>query len=161
MPGIGSVRFRGTSRKPVLILARASLLVVLLVTILETNPANAQRVGGRCEYTAFSGKATITQVTPVRGSQAVLAGLPYRPRRVLFTFSPSTPVANALYEPGRQYELTLSGGTPPGPGFLKKYGIRPGAAFTAKMDLIRSGTCTPVVFTFRSINLHDFFELQK
>jgi hypothetical protein len=118
-------------------------------------------VGGRCEYADFPGKATITQVTPVRGSQAVLAGLPYRPRRVLFTFSPSTPVANALYEPGRQYELTLSGGTPPGPGFLKKYGIRPGAAFIAEMDLIRSGTCTPVVFTFRSVNVYDFFELKK
>jgi hypothetical protein len=150
-----------TSSKIRLFLAWSLLQVVSLVMFQEALPAFAQRVGGPCEYDGFPGNITIIEVRPVPQPEVAHPPLPYQPNLVLFTFAPSVPVPNSLYEPGKIHELTLSGGTPPGPEFLKKYGIRPGVEFKSELRLIRTGTCTPVVFTFQGVDVVDFFELEK
>ncbi len=66
-----------------------------------------------------------------------------------------------LYKPAKTYELTLAGGDAPGPKFLKKYGIRPGARFRTQLHLITAGTCAPIVFTFHGIDVHDRFESKQ
>lgn len=133
------------------------MLTAVLLAASGQTEARAQRLGGPCFYADYPGKITIIEVRPVpRGRPSAL---PYQPYRVLFAFSPSVPVPGSLFEPGQAHELTLSGGTPPGPRFLKRYGIRPGAAFGADLHLMRSGTCSPVVFTYHGIDVTDFFEL--
>lgn len=135
-------------------------LATHLVASLATAHAQPQRVGGPCSYADYPGKASIIEVTPVPQPKQAQAQLPYQPYRVIFTFEPSKPVPGQLYTPGKAYELTLSGGTPPGPKFLKKYGIKPGASFKTDLHVIASGTCSPVVFTFHGIDVFDFFELK-
>lgn len=157
-------------RRKLLLFASASCgpgpyLAVMLLAAAQLAmfacPAIAQntRVGGPCAYSDCPGSATIVSVEPVPHSGGDWAGLPYQPYRVRFTFSPAKPVPHRLYVQDKLHELTLSGGTPPGPKFLKKYAITPGASFTAELRLIESGTCSPVVFTFPGVDLSDHFEL--
>ncbi|KAF0233119.1 MAG: hypothetical protein FD177_1922 [Desulfovibrionaceae bacterium] len=135
------------------------LLTTLLVTLLVTQAAQAQRVGGPCSYADFPGKIAIVAVEPVPRVGAGAPGLPYQPHRVVFTFTPTGAVNHVLYKPAKTYELTLAGGEAPGPAFLKKYGVRPGAQFKTELHLITAGTCSPIVFTFHGIDVHDRFEL--
>jgi hypothetical protein len=139
----------------------ALLLLLAASLAVPACPAFSQstRVGGPCAYSDYPGTATIVSVEPVPHSASDWAGLPYQPYRVRFTFAPAKPVPHRLYVQGKHHELTLSGGTPPGPKFLKKFNITPGASFTAELRLIESGTCSPVVFTFQGIDVLDHFEL--
>lgn len=139
----------------------APFLLAFLLWFVPPAPVQAARAGGSCSYADFPGKAAIISVTPIPQPEARLARLPYQPHRVVFVFTASVPVPHGLYKPGRAYELTLSGGAAPGPEFLKKYGIRPGASYPAELHLITSGTCSPVVFTFRGIDVYDHFEMKR
>lgn len=137
-----------------------ALQATLLVTLLVTQAAQAQRVGGPCTYADFPGKIDVITVEPIPRAGAGAPALPYQPFRVVFTFKPSGAVKHPLYKPAKTYELPLAGGEAPGPAFLKKYGIRPGAQFKTELHLITAGTCSPVVFTFHGIDVHDRFELK-
>ena len=138
-----------------------SFLALVSIFAPEAARAQGQRVGGPCSYADYPGAASIIEVTPIPQPKDLLARLPYQPYRVLFTFAPAKPLANALFQPAKVHELTLSGGTPVGPEFLKKYGIRQGASFRTDLHLITSGTCSPVVFTFHGIDVYDRFEFKK
>lgn len=153
------VRFMAhfSSRTLTLLLPRF-LLATLLLSFPATLNAQAQRMGGPCSYADFPGKISIIAVEPIPQKQAAKPPLPYQPHRVVFTFSPKGAVDHGLYVRGKTYELTLAGGEAPGPKFLRKYGIRPGAQFRTELHLITSGTCSPVVFTFHGIDVHDRFE---
>ncbi len=137
------------------------LLAAFLAVSPGQAPAREALVGGPCAYDTFPGTATVISVEAIPRSRNLQDRLPYQPFRVLFTFEPSKPVSHPLYRPGQAHELTLSGGTPPGPAFLKKYGIRPGAAFRAQLHLITSGTCTPATFTLRGVDVFDQFEFKQ
>lgn len=137
-----------------------TLLATFLIAFPEAQAAQAQRVGGPCSYADFPGKIAVIAVEPVPRAAPGAPSLPYQPFRVVFTFTPDAAVNHALYTPAKTHELTLSGGQAPGPQFLKKYGIRPGAQFKTEMHLILGGTCSPVVFTIHGIDVHDRFELK-
>lgn len=136
------------------------LLATFLVAFLVTQAAKAQRVGGPCSYADFPGKIDVIVVQPAPRAGAGAPALPYQPYRVIFTFTPSGAVKHPLYKPAKTYELTLAGGEAPGPAFLNKYGIRPGGQFKTELHLITAGTCSPVVFTFHGVDVHDRFELK-
>jgi len=138
-----------------------ALLASLLITLLVTQAAQAQRVGGPCNYADFPGKIDVIAVETIPFAGAGAPALPYQPFRVVFTFTPAGAVRHPLYRPAKTYELTLAGGEAPGPAFLKKYGIRPGAQFKTELHLITAGTCSPVVFTFHGIDVHDRFESKE
>jgi len=118
-------------------------------------------VGGPCSYADFPGKIDVIAVEPSPRTGAGVPALPYLPYRVVFTFTPRKAINHALYKPAKTYELTLAGGEAPGPRFLKKYGVRPGAQFKTELHLITAGTCSPVVFTFHGIDVHDRFESKQ
>lgn len=154
-------RLGSALRNSLKLLAFVVILVTFLAAFQATSSAQAQRVGGPCSYDDFPGKAVVLSVEHIPQPEAKAAHLPYQPYRVFFTFTPSVPVRHPLFQAAKAHELTLSGGTPPGPAFLRKYGIKPGAEFKTDLHLIRSGTCSPVVFTFHGIDVYDFFELKK
>ena len=74
---------------------------------------------------------------------------------------PNGPVTGEATTPtGAALLRVLSGGTPPGPKFLKKYAIRLGATFTCQAHIITKGTCSPVVFTLHGIDVFDHSEIK-
>ena len=137
-----------------------ALPAMLQVTFHVTDAAHAQppkAVGGPCAYADHPGVATIVSVTALPPASPDA----FRPHRILFTFQATPMVANPLYAPGKVHEMTLTGGTQPGAGFVKKYGIAEGRKMSAVLHLIRSGTCTPVLFTFTGVDLSDHSERGK
>jgi len=141
------------SKSYLLLLLLSIVLALLLFAFLKPIRA-AQLVGGPCSYAEVPGTARILEAAPVpagkeRGQRTAQAF------RVLFAFEPGAPVKSPLYRPGASHELTLAGGDRPTMAFLKKYRIRPGATFSARMGLIEKGTCTPVVFSLEGVDLTD------
>jgi len=123
-----------------------------------TPPAPPQALrGGPCGYADHPGTATILSVTALPRTSAEA----YQPHRILFTFQAEPMLADRLYAPGKVHEMTLTGGAAPGKGFVEKYGITQGRKIPAVIHLIRSGTCTPVVFSFQGIDLSDHSELSR
>lgn len=142
------------------------LLLSAVITVFACRPALAQaagpeRVGGPCSYESYPGTVTFVDVKPWQ-PESPTAGVPtpYPPLAVTFTFTPAQPLTNEpLYKPGVVHTFTLINSMPPGPRFAAKYGITAGAAVPCQLRVIRSGTCTPVVFEFPGIDRADYFEL--
>lgn len=137
------------------------LLALLLVALLETASAqSAQVVGGPCQYADFPGKIKILSVKTLPQPANLQTRLPYQPYEVFFSFTPAKNTPESQTLAGRSHSLTLSGGTPPGPEFLRKYKIRQGATFACEGHIITKGTCSPVVFTLHGIDVFDHSELK-
>ena len=70
-----------------------------------------------------------------------------------FTFQPEGGNAEA-----KQGSLRLGNSWYPGLRFLEKYGISLLAEFSCTKSTIKTGTCSPTVFLFPTININDYFE---
>ena len=134
-------------------------LGIALLSLADPSDASAQqRVGGRCRYDVFPGKAVIVSVAP--DNAEARAATPYQPLAVTFAFTPATPITGEpLYRPGVQQQLILVNGMPPGPRFAAKYGLAAGRELPCELHIIRQGTCTPTLYRFPGIDLTDSFEL--
>lgn len=124
----------------------------------ESKPARTG--GGPCEYNKYEGLCRITSVRPT-GSDQNDAALPYDGYAVGFSFQTEhdiQPYYASLLE--KEHQLKLTNSWPVGRRFLRKYGIREGSVFECTLHVIVHGTCTPIRFDFRSIDLSDYFEVQ-
>jgi hypothetical protein len=137
----------------------------LVYAQVDTNSkSNASvMIGGPCSYQSFLGTAKIISVkrTPDSMYQMSVRGGPdYEGYEIKFTFTPSLPmdvrnikwVKDAKTEIlDKEYTLQLANSWYPGDKFIQKYKIINGAVFNCALNLITSGTCTPLVFKFKDI----------
>ncbi len=114
-----------------------------------------QVVGGPCHYKSYPGTAEVVSVQKVAAlKDAQGSGSGYD---VKFVFHAETEPEEAFGQTkGKTHRLLLVNGTCPGSGFLKKYGIKAGKTFPCHLDVIVKGTCTPVLFSFPTIDLTDY-----
>jgi hypothetical protein len=136
----------------------------------QASPRQARKmmVGGPCTYKAIKGACKIVSVEQTEGSkkQASMAGGPgYEGYEIKFIFVPEKPAdfsdvawakdsENAILS--TQYPLLLTNSWYPSYNFLRKYKIKKDAFFPCEMDLITSGTCSPITFKFSGINTQDY-----
>ena len=114
-----------------------------------------QVVGGPCHYKSYPGTAEVVSVQKVAAlKDAQGSGGGYG---VKFVFHAETEPEEAFARTkGKTHRLLLINGSTPGSGFLKKYGIEVGKVFPCHLEVIVKGTCTPVVYTFPTIDLTDY-----
>ncbi len=148
--------------------SRAALAAV--TTMLTTaqaasgEPPRAQMVGGPCSYTSYPGTCSIVSIDETDETRGQSAHAGYAGRRVVFDYMPrgvvpqTVLIADAI---ARRHELRLVNSWHPGPRFVEKYAIRVGAEFACRLDIIRRGTCTPVIIEFDAIDRTDYFESQR
>jgi hypothetical protein len=134
--------------------------IFLAALLLLGSPANLlgaqqQLIGGPCEYESYPGRATIAVSRP-RALRPGEQNPGYAPYEVTFTFAPDGPVPRGLFVPERQYRLTLTDGSDPGPRFVAKYRLRPGQTRKCLLQAIKKGTCTPVMFFFPGLDSSDY-----
>ena len=119
--------------------------VVPTIFILCSCSAQNQKqiVGGPCTSQSFPGTATVTEIiVKTNGSEAH------------FKFSPTDPnVISQYHIPSKDDNiiLTRDGLGLPTSEWLTSQSITVGAEFQAIRHEIRTGTCTPLMFTFPSI----------
>ena len=125
---------------------------------MKTIKAN-KIVGGRCEYKAYRGTATITCIREVQESSGSSGGPPYRGYVVKFLFVPDEMIQESYAAvEGKEQTLKLKNSWSPGARFLEKYGIEAGKNFECYLKVITKGTCTPFFFDFPAIDRGDYFE---
>ncbi|MCK4782820.1 MAG: hypothetical protein KAV87_03645 [Desulfobacteraceae bacterium] len=122
------------------------------------NSAERRVVGGPCEYKAYRGHAKIVSIhkkelpPKVGGPSNVVY-------EVKFSFTPHEEIQERYGQvEEKEYLLLLANSSYPGPGFLKKYGIKLNKCFECYLKVITRGACTPVLFDFPTIDLCDYSE---
>ena len=119
-------------------------------------PAQIKKVGGPCIYDKIPGTITINSIEPAPENESNCKDAV----KVTFIFTPTDPAAKQHYSyPGWSDEdqaFTVGGGTNPNRDWVKGKGIRVGNRYDATRNEIRSGTCTPVLFQFTSIDTGDY-----
>ncbi|MEE4353779.1 MAG: hypothetical protein V2J25_13020 [Desulfatiglans sp.] len=119
--------------------------------------------GGSCTYVSYDGNAQIVRVKQSQASLAqakVLGGPGYGGYEVWFRFVPGPDVSSEQIKDytSREYLFTLSNSWYVGPRYLKKYRIEAGRKYPCLLKLLKKGTCSPLVFEFKDINMSDYFE---
>lgn len=108
--------------------------------------------GEPCEYKEYRGLATFISIV-VKSEPGEGMNEKYL---VKFSFTPETEVKEEFAQPaGKEFVLLLSNSEYPGRRYLEKYNLRERTIHDCTMKVIVRGTCTPVLFEFRNINLND------
>ncbi len=132
------------------------LLVPLFFALTSKPPLQAgdvkreePRAGGPCEYHRYEGRAEITSVQRITGSQNQ-AGEDYEIR---FRFIPDEKVREPFARvEGREFLLDINGTSSFSREFTERHGIRPGSFLAGFLQVIVKGTCTPILFGFPSLS---------
>jgi hypothetical protein len=125
------------------------------------------RVGGACSYKSYEGTARIIRIekTDVSLKQAGIIGGPgYEGYEIRFRFLPGEGIALEGWPAAaidREHLLTLHNGWCPGPRFLEKYRLVAGNEYPCTLKIIETGTCTPIVFDFATIDTQNYFESRE
>ncbi len=110
-------------------------------------------VGGGCTYKENRGECTITEIVR-RGYSIEEQDDGFL---VHYAFDPAEKNSETLGIAKKPYTLEFPSGTLPGPLFLETYGITIGSRHVCKVDVIQSGTCSPVVPRFDAIDTNDYY----
>jgi hypothetical protein len=126
-----------------------------------------RRVGGPCEYDVFEGACRIISAEKSGASIQQgkdISGPGYEGVEVNFEFI--LPEGGISYVEHRANQagyalrgpraMRLTNSWYPGKGFIRKYKITPGSVFDCSVNIIKSGTCTPVNISFKDIDLADY-----
>lgn len=144
-----------------LVLGAALVLFPSAPPALAGGTPKGQRVGGPCDYASYPGTARILSVTPAAPAEAQ-PGQPYPGLRVRYAYTPSGDVsASGARDVEGPKTLTMANGWDPGPKFVEKYGLTPGRILPCELLVIRSGTCTPVLYRLGGVDTADYLDLPR
>lgn len=108
--------------------------------------------GGPCAYKSYPGRATILSIGEIRP----VGPTDVQRFEVNFSFVSRRPVSEEFARPaGRIFMLYGDHFRHPDRSFLIRHDIRVGKEIEGAMQVIMSGTCTPVLFDFPSLR-QDF-----
>lgn len=128
--------------------------VVLIIGCGEDDVSGPD--GGSCNYTEILGVAVITSIQePDSGSYNCMNGV-----KVLFDFTPGDPTAPQRYRfsewPDTGQSLTVGAGANPAIEWVTSKNITAGNRYRCFRREITTGTCTPVLFEFKTIDFSDW-----
>jgi hypothetical protein len=145
---------------------------ILILMVLACSCSNGRAMsskdsnrqfGGECVYNTYDGVAKITRVEKTEESrkQANTPGGPgYEGYEVSYVISLGEPISESWAKDvaTKQYPFTLKNSWYPGERYLEKYGLEVGAELPIHVQIITSGTCTPVILEFPTVDREDYFE---
>jgi len=122
-----------------------------------------------CTYDEYEGQCKICSIMQTDESvhqENVIGGPGYAGFEIKFEFVPNDAQSLPLdvYDQinksviGCKNVLELYNSWYPGPKFLQKYNITEGAIFDCRLELIKSGACSPEIIEFNEIDRRDYFE---
>lgn len=126
------------------------IMIVFVFTSACAQPErqDSRLVGGPCQYKSYPGQATILSITE---SQIVD---PDKIKRfdVKFSFAPQEKIEeNFARVQGKTFSLYGNNFKYPDREFLLNHNIRIGRILDGSLQVITSGTCTPVLFDFPAL----------
>ncbi|HOD35179.1 MAG TPA: hypothetical protein PLR20_06820 [Syntrophales bacterium] len=122
--------------------------LLLGCTLAESGTGKTPLVGGPCQYRSYPGQAEIISVSK---SESVPVSAVER-YDVKFRFIPDGPIEEPFARvEERSFSLLPDRVNPPGRAFIEKFDIRPGKRYDCILQVIKKGTCTPLIFDFPSL----------
>lgn len=139
---------------------------MLILVALGMNATSEMLVGGKCSYDYYNGTCricSILQSDESVGQMAMLGGPGYAGYEVKYVFIPKDELPEGILDIvdkclGCNNTLLLCNSWYPGPKFLEKYNITEGAVFNCTLEVIKTGTCTPIIIELSGIERCDYFE---
>jgi len=122
--------------------------ILFACAIASTDHQEGRLVGGPCQYKSYPGQAKILAIA---SSQA---GDPDQVRRlnVKFSFTPQDKIEESFARvEGKTFNLYGNNFQYPDQEFLTTRNIHIGKVLDGNMQVIVSGTCTPVLFDFPAL----------
>jgi len=121
------------------------------------------RIGGHCTYFHYPGVSVITKIEKTEGSKRQIrtsGGPRYEGYEIWFVFKTNQEIKEdwARKTITREHLFCLANSWYPGPKYLEKYHIKVGSNHRCTLKVIRSGTCTPIIFEFNQLKKDDYFE---
>ncbi|NCC24523.1 MAG: hypothetical protein EOM25_04875 [Deltaproteobacteria bacterium] len=108
---------------------------------MKNQGATDRMVGGRCSYRTYEGTAVIVDIREHASAPDSF--------EVRFRFQSHEPVQEPFADPtGKIFDLQTPDFRSPNKRYLEEHNLQPGAEVPCVMDVIQSGTCTPVMFRF-------------
>lgn len=102
-------------------------------------------VGGPCKYKSYPGQATILSIAHSQTSLQTAIEL----LDVQFIFKPIDRIEESFVQgANRTFNLYGKNFQYPDREFLRRHNLRVGSVLNGSMEVIVSGTCTPVLFDF-------------
>jgi hypothetical protein len=137
------------------------LSVLLFISLIACTNSESEKstdtnkmVGGPCTYTEFRGTATITTIEDAPADDYNCAN---NPKLVSYSFTPNEAEASSDYKftnvADSDQSLKILGGKNPAQTWLESNGVQIGNTYTCVRAEIQSGTCTPVIFTIKDLDL--------
>jgi hypothetical protein len=103
--------------------------------------ASGKKVGGRCEYRTYSGHAVIVSMEEASEMTGRFD--------VRFRFIPEKTVKESFADPeGKIFQVQTSNFQLPDRTFLEARKMQEHAKIPCLMDVVQSGSCTPVIFRY-------------
>ncbi len=147
---------------------RNTILYVALIGYIIIASAIAMS-NTACTYDEYKGQCKICSIMQTDESvhqEKVIGGPGYAGFEIKFDFVPDDAQSLPLdvYDQmnksviGCKNVLELYNSWYPGPKFLQKYNITEGAIFDCRLELIKSGACSPEIIEFKEIDRRDYFE---
>lgn len=129
-------------------------VIVLLTFIIfiapnyaKTDKKNSQMVGGPCQYKSYPGQATIISI-----ARSQTADPQQRRFEVKFSFVPKNKIAEGFAQlEGKTFNLYDNNFQNPDRDFITSKQILVGKVLDGNLQVISSGTCSPVLFDFPSL----------
>lgn len=140
-----SRRYVGQSR---VLLFLFLFFILSACAVAQTDHQKGRLVGGPCKYKSYPGQATIISITDGQtgGADDV------KRFEVKFTFAPQDKIEESYARvEGGTFHLYGNNWRYPDQDFLKHHNIHVGKVLDGSLQVIVSGTCTPVVFDFPSL----------
>lgn len=132
-----------------------TLIVIIVSLFVSSACAGAQTdhqknrlVGGPCKYKSYPGQATIISITDGQTGDADVV----KRFEVKFTFTPKDKIKESYARvEGRTFHLYGNNWQNPDQDYLKRHNIHVGKVLDGNLQVIVSGTCTPLEIDFPSL----------
>jgi hypothetical protein len=128
------------------------LIIALFITFIfiagacaQTDKKGTKLIGGPCRYKSYSGQATILSIAESQTGEREKAGR----FEVKFSFASPKKIEEAFAKvEGKTFNLYGNNFQYPDKDFIGSNQLQVGKVLDGNMQVIISGTCTPVLFDF-------------
>jgi len=116
------------------------------ILLISTLALGVPLVGGPCTYSKYIGRAVITRVALAGGSSSAYDAF--------FRFTTKQTITEdwAQGENGKENPLSMINGIE---GNLLAFHVKPGNSYVCTLSVITSGTCTPLIYSFKPPSASD------
>jgi len=132
---------------------KSGVLLIMVLLVFACSLAQPERqdrrlVGGPCQYKSYPGRATILSITESKAAESDTI----KRFDVKFSFAPQGQIEESFARTeGKTFSLYGNNFQYPDQKFITSRNIHIGSILDGKLQVITSGTCTPVLFDFPSL----------